>query len=138
MKKNLINKKGFTLIELMLVVAIIGILAAIAVPNFLSYQCKVKQSEAKNVLGHIRIRQEAYFVEKNTYADDIAHLGFIVPKGDPKYDYSIDAASVSQSYYIAVAEAKPGKGLTNSAGGRDKWTMTVNATVSNEVAGCGN
>ncbi|WP_024334610.1 type IV pilin protein [Desulfotignum balticum] len=138
MKNKWINNQGFTLIELILVVAIIGILAAIAIPNFLSYQCKVKQSEAKAVLGHIRIRQEAYFVEKGTYADNIIHLGFIVPKGDPKYDYTIDPSSVSVSSFIAIAQAKPGKGLTNSAGGLDKWTINVNATVSNEVPGCGN
>ncbi len=45
--------KGFTLIELMIVVAIIGILAAIAIPNFLKFQAKSKQSEAKSNLGAI-------------------------------------------------------------------------------------
>jgi len=44
---------GFTLIELMIVVAIIGILAAIAIPNFLKFQCKSKQSEAKTNLSGI-------------------------------------------------------------------------------------
>ena len=47
------GKKGFTLIELMIVVAIIGILAAIAIPNFLQFQAKSKQSEAKSNLGAI-------------------------------------------------------------------------------------
>jgi len=47
------GKKGFTLIELMIVVAIIGILAAIAIPNFLKFQAKSKQSEAKSNLGAI-------------------------------------------------------------------------------------
>ena len=47
------SKKGFTLIELMIVVAIIGILAAIAIPNFLKFQAKSKQSEAKTNLGAI-------------------------------------------------------------------------------------
>ena len=61
------GKKGFTLIELMIVVAIIGILAAIAIPNFLRFQAKSKQSEAKTNLGGIFTAQTAYFAEKNGY-----------------------------------------------------------------------
>ena len=53
MRKN--NKKaGFTLIELMIVVAIIGILAAIAIPNFIRYQLRSKTTEAKTVIGGIK------------------------------------------------------------------------------------
>lgn len=61
------NKKGFTLIELMIVVAIIGILAAIAIPDFLKFQAKAKQSEAKTNLGAIFTTQIAYFGENNTF-----------------------------------------------------------------------
>ena len=60
MVKSLRNTKGFTLIELMIVVAIIGILAAIAIPNFLQYQMKSRQSEAKTNLGAIRTSQLAF------------------------------------------------------------------------------
>ena len=49
-----LRKRGFTLIELMIVVAIIGILAAIAIPNFIKFQAKSKQSEAKTNLKAIR------------------------------------------------------------------------------------
>ena len=62
------NKKGFTLIELMIVVAIIGILAAIAIPNFLKFQAKSKQSEAKTNLKGIYTAETAYFGENNDYS----------------------------------------------------------------------
>ena len=71
LKKLRRNKqKGFTLIELMIVVAIIGILAAIAIPNYLSYTCKAKQSEAKSNLGAMATCQEAYNAEFDTYTTD--------------------------------------------------------------------
>ena len=59
------NRKGFTLVELMIVVAIIGILAAIAIPNFLQFRLKAKTSEAKSNLGAIRSTEVAYFAEWN-------------------------------------------------------------------------
>ena len=67
MLSKLRSKKGFTLIELMIVVAIIGILAAIAIPNFLRFQAKSKQSEAKTNLGGIFTGQTSYLGEKDLY-----------------------------------------------------------------------
>jgi type IV pilus assembly protein PilA len=67
MLSKLRSKKGFTLIELMIVVAIIGILAAIAIPNFLRFQAKSKQSEAKTNLGGIFTGQTSYLGENNRY-----------------------------------------------------------------------
>ena len=67
MLKSLRNTKGFTLIELMIVVAIIGILAAIAIPNFLQYQMKSRQSEAKTNLGAIRTSELSFSGEKGCF-----------------------------------------------------------------------
>ena len=61
------GQKGFTLIELMIVVAIIGILAAIAIPNFLRFQLKSKTSEAKVNLAAIRTAEESYLAEFGSY-----------------------------------------------------------------------
>jgi type IV pilus assembly protein PilA len=59
--------RGFTLIELMLAVAIIGILAAIAIPNFVSFQRRSKASEAKANLAAIRTAESSYFSEYGTH-----------------------------------------------------------------------
>ena len=67
MFKRLKGQKGFTLIELMIVVAIIGILAAIAIPNFLQYQLKSRQSEAKVNLNAIKTSEISFQAEKGCY-----------------------------------------------------------------------
>jgi type IV pilus assembly protein PilA len=87
MLSTLRSKKGFTLIELMIVVAIIGILAAIAIPNFLKFQAKSKQSEAKANLGAIFTGEVAYFGEQNTYGN-FAQINWS-PSGTPKYRYAL-------------------------------------------------
>ncbi len=66
------TKKGFTLIELMIVVAIIGILAAIAIPNFLRFQLKSKTSEGKVNLAAIRTAEESYLAEFGVYIAAVA------------------------------------------------------------------
>ena len=67
MCKQLKGQKGFTLIELMIVVAIIGILAAIAIPNFLTYQLKSRQAEAKTNLQAIKTSEVAFNAERGCY-----------------------------------------------------------------------
>jgi len=81
------DKKGFTLIELMIVVAIIGILAAIAIPNFLKFQAKSKQSEAKTNLKAIYTAMTGYYGENNTY-NSFNNVNW-APVGTARYTYSV-------------------------------------------------
>lgn len=60
-------QKGFTLIEVMIVVAIIGILAAIAVPSYQEYILRARAAEATGALADMRIRMEQYFQDNRTY-----------------------------------------------------------------------
>jgi type IV pilus assembly protein PilA len=82
------RKTGFTLIELMIVVAVIGILAAIAIPNYMKYQAKAKQSEAKINMKGVFTVEMTYFTENNKYTGDFNELNWI-PVGPYKYAYFI-------------------------------------------------
>jgi type IV pilus assembly protein PilA len=82
MKRRL--SKGFTLIELMIVVAIIGILAAIAVPNFMKFQARARQSEAKMNLRAWGTAAKSYFAEYNTW--DCKDCGVVI-EAKNRYSY---------------------------------------------------
>ncbi len=84
MKKS----EGFTLIELMIVVAIIGLLAALAIPNFMKFQARSKQSEAKSNLKSLFTAQKAYYGDKQVYCDLLSNVGFY-PERNNRYLYSM-------------------------------------------------
>ncbi len=94
MTRLLSQKKGFSLTELMIVVAIIGILATIAIPSFMSYQAKTKQVEAKNNLVAIHTGEVAYFAENNGYVDDFNAIGFGITGSTQRYYYELGKANV--------------------------------------------
>ena len=79
-------QKGFTLIELMIVVAIIGILAAIAIPNFIKFQARSKQSEAKANLKALFTAEKAFMQEKDRYSALVGEMGFS-PERNNRYAY---------------------------------------------------
>jgi len=82
---TLLNKqKGFTLIELMIVVGIIGILVAIAAPNFSRYQSKARQSEAKIALAAIYGAEKSFYSEYASYAGSMDAIGYS-PEGQKRF-----------------------------------------------------
>lgn len=126
--RKLMHSKGFTLIELMIVVAIIGILAAIAIPNYMNYQCKAKQSEAKTNLGAIRTSQEAFRAEHDAYTTNLNATGFVI-EGEHLYTYTIEGGANSTDF-TAVARTGDLNGDT------DRWEMYANGTQENVTNAC--
>lgn len=86
------NNKGFTLIEVMIVVAIIGILAAIAYPSYDEYVKRGNRTEGQAFLQDVAARQERYFSQNNAYitdTDDLAKLGVSASSPTGKYTLSL-------------------------------------------------
>jgi type II secretion system protein G len=94
------NQKGFTLIELMIVVAIIGILAAIAIPQFASYRQRAQDSAAKSALKNLATAQEDYYQQNDAYANSAASLAASFAP-EPSVTVTMQAASATSWSAIA-------------------------------------
>ena len=99
------HQRGFTLIELMITVAIVGILAAIAYPSYTAQVQKSRRADAQVALMEIAQREESYFLRNRSYGDTTA-WGYSTSSGDGYYTLSITATATT---FTATATATSGK-----------------------------
>lgn len=95
--------RGFTLLELVIVVLIISILAAVAIPQYRQYVVRSHRVDAQSALVDLAARQERYYYSNNAYTDDLTKLNAVSTlAGDL---YSIDIPSASSTGYTVRATA---------------------------------
>ena len=94
---------GFTLIELMITIAVIGILSAIAYPNYTEYVKKSHRTEAKRELLRLANLQEQLFVDSRKYTDNMKDLGLAAdPFITESKRYSIDASVIGSTFKLTA------------------------------------
>ncbi|MBF0311799.1 MAG: prepilin-type N-terminal cleavage/methylation domain-containing protein [Oligoflexia bacterium] len=124
---------GFSLVELMVVVGVIGILSAVAVPQYRRYQVKSKTSEAKIQLGAIFTAEQSYNAEYLTYASCLTTMGYDPREEYPNRFYAVGFAE--DSLQNAVASANGGVACNSLAIREFPAGRGVGAILPNSVLG---
>lgn len=125
------KRRGFTLLELMLVVGIIGVIAAIAIPNFIMYQARSRRSEAYTNLSAMGRAQKAYQAERNAYHDSVLIAGDIVP--DPTMYNGGALGAVTMPWDAAAQAAFSEVGWSPEGKVYYAYAAYTNATASTGV-----
>lgn len=129
--KSLKRQDGFTLVELMVVVAIIGLLSAVAIPNFRKYQAKAKMSEAKLQLSSVYTAETAFFSDYNIYHNCLAYMGYNPQREVANRYYAVgfnNMATIDGAAYLAATNSGLSSGATDCP--NNNAALLITSTVA--------
>jgi type IV pilus assembly protein PilE len=133
--------RGLTLTELMIVIVVLGILAAVAYPSYRDFAARAKRNEARAMLLQIATNQERFYLNNNGFTGDLTNLGFPVSNNfvteTGSYNISIAVPAGNQTYTATATYLLPDpegstcgtftireNGVKGSGPATDCWTRT--------------
>ena len=137
------RQRGITLLELMIVVAIVAMISAFAYPSYMNYVVNTKRTAATTTLLRIADRQQQFFMDNKRYATTLTDLGYsanpvwvsdngnMVPAGDADAVYTLGLANVAATQYLVIA-APLGQQLKRDT---KCGTLTIDQAGSRQASG---
>lgn len=144
--KMTLKSKGFTLMELMVVIAIVGVLAATAFPSYNNYIIKSKRAVARGVVMDLVNRQEQYFANNKSYSSALSGLGglpdpyYINGSGEQVssngvYQITVEVSG-SAPYFAYTLKAAPVSGSTQASDACGTLSLTSEGLRSADTSNC--